>query len=525
MESKIIVNAENFETRVAITENGVLAEFFIERETEKSIVGNIYKGIIKKVLPGMQAAFVDIGINRAGFLHANDICPIIELENEDKEELEDFDENDLLDLYGNEDEFDNYTPKRTDQKFKKKRKKNSSKIEHLIKEGQEILVQVSREPFGTKGPRLTNYISLPGYYVVFMPTVNQIGISRRIENISERQRLKKLIKENKKKGSGYIIRTASENVLEEDLNANILFLNTLWDNILSENKIVSAPGVVHENLSILQRTIRDFFNSQIDSMIIDSDSDYERCKGFLSQYYNHLLPKLIKYQDGKPIFDFYGIEHQVDRMLDQRVWLKSGGFLVIDQTEALTTIDVNTGRFVGKRNPEETIIQTNLEAVHEVVAQLRLRNIGGIIIVDFIDMEKEKNKNKVYNAFNEELKKDRSRTSILKISDIGLVEMTRKRVRDNIQKTLCEGCPYCEGRGHVKSTTTICYDILRDIKRINHGNTDIKTIKLTTHPEVAGRLLEEDKIHLDDIENKLQLELVIKTDDELHLEAYEIEAL
>ena len=525
MESKIIVNAENFETRVAIMENGVLAEFFIERKTEKSIVGNIYKGIIKKVLPGMQAAFVDIGINKAGFLHANDICPIIELEDENKIESEDFDENDLLDLYGNEDDFESFSSKKIEAKFKKKRKKQSSKIEHLIKEGQEILVQVSREPFGTKGPRLTNYISLPGYYVVFMPTVNQIGISRRIGNISERQRLRKLIKENKKKGSGYIIRTASENVLEEDLIANIQFLNTLWDNILTENKKVSAPKVVHENLSILQRTIRDFFNSQIDSMIIDSDSDYETCKGFLSKYYKHLLPKLIKYEDGKPIFDFYGIEHQVDRMLDQRVWLKSGGFLVIDQTEALTTIDVNTGRFVGKRNPEETIIQTNLEAVHEVVAQLRLRNIGGIIIVDFIDMEKEKNKNKVFNAFNEELKKDRSRTSILKISDIGLVEMTRKRVRDNIQKTLCEGCPYCEGRGHVKSTTTICYEILREIKRINFGNTRIKTIKLTAHPDVAGQLLEEDKVHLDDIENKLHLELVIKSDDELHLEAYEIEAL
>ena len=525
MESKIIVNAEKFETRVAIMENGVLAEFFIERKTEKSIVGNIYKGVIKKVLPGMQAAFVDIGINKAGFLHVNDICPINEFEDDNREESENLDENDLLDLYGNEDEFDSYTAKKTEPKFKKKRKKQNSKIEHLIKEGQEILVQVSREPFGTKGPRLTNYISLPGYYLVFMPTVNQVGISRRIENMPERQRLRKLIKENKKKGSGYILRTASENVLEEDLKANIQFLNTLWDNVLSESKKVSAPGVVHENLSILQRTIRDFFNSQIDSMIIDSDSDYESCKGFLAKYYEHLSSKLIKYQDGKPIFDFYGIEHQIDRMLDQRVWLKSGGFLVIDQTEALTTIDVNTGRFVGKRNPEETIIQTNLEAVHEVVAQLRLRNIGGIIIVDFIDMEKEKNKNKVFNAFNEELKKDRSRTSILKISDIGLVEMTRKRVRDNIQKTLCEGCPYCEGRGHVKSTTTICYEILRDIKRINYGNTNIKTVKLTTHPDVAGRLLEEDKEHLDDIENKLQLELVIKTDDELHLEAYEIEAL
>ena len=466
MSSEIIVNADPYETRVALIENGAAAEVYIERESEKSIVGNIYKGRVTKVLPGMQAAFVDIGLDKAGFLYVNDVDTIESIENYQRLAAEEVaEEEDDLDFDGGEEEEDRNGLPRPRNDRRTRRWDKERHIEDLLKEGQQVIVQVSKEPLGTKGSRLTSYITLPGRYVVYMPTINQIGISRRIEDEDERRRLRKLVRKNRQPGAGYIVRTASENMPGEDIEANIQFLHALWDDILLRNERASAPSQVHHNLTLIQRTVRDLFNSSIDRMIIDDQEEFARCHAFLESYYPHLVPRLHHYTGDEPIFDHYGIELEIERALGQRVWLRSGGYIVIDQTEALTTIDVNTGRFVGKRNPEETIVQTNLEAVREIVAQLRLRNLGGIIIVDFIDMGTEEHRNAVLNEFRKSLARDRTRMSVNGFTQLGLVEMTRKRTRESLAQVLCEPCPMCEGRARLKTPQTVCYAILRELTR------------------------------------------------------------
>ncbi|MBI3128884.1 MAG: Rne/Rng family ribonuclease [Candidatus Tectomicrobia bacterium] len=520
MPSEIIVNAEPFQTRVALLENGVATELYVERESEKGTVGNIYKGRVTKVLPGMQAAFVDIGLDKAGFLYVSDVDTIESIENYRKlaaEEVEDEDDEDLDFESEGEDEA-----RPRGRGGRRRRGEKTQTIQDLLKENQEVIVQVSKEPLGTKGSRLTSYITLPGRYVVYMPTINQIGISRRIEDENERRRLRKLVRKNRQPGAGYIVRTASEGMPAEDIEANIGFLHALWDDILARNEQAEAPSLLHYNLNLIQRTVRDLFNSSVERMVIDDEQEHANCRSFLESYSPHLLPRLHHYQEEEPVFDHYGIELEIERALGQRVWLRSGGYIVIDQTEALTTIDVNTGRFVGKRNPEETILQTNLEAVREVVTQLRLRNLGGIIIVDFIDMEREESKEKVYNAFKEELRKDRSRTNILKISDLGLVEMTRKRVRDSLQRILCAPCPYCEGRGRVKSPASVGYEALREVSRARHAHRKSRKFLLNVHPDVGSRLLEDERRHVEEVERRLGVQLVIKADPELHLEGFEV---
>ena len=534
MSSEIVVNAEPFETRVALLENGVAAELYIERESGKSIVGNVYKGKVTKVLPGMQAAFVDIGLEKAGFLYVSDVRTIESIENYRKlaAEQTDGEDDDDLDFDGNgfgngddhgdgDAERQNGSP-RSGVGRRSRRGEKERHIENMLKDGQDVIVQVSKEPLGTKGSRLTSYITLPGRYVVYMPTIKQIGISRRIENEEERKRLKKLVRKNRQPGAGYIVRTASETMPAQDIEANVNFLHALWDDILTRNESASAPARIHLNLNIIQRTVRDLFNSAVDRMIIDSKEQYEKTREFLRNYYPHLIPKIQHYDGAEPIFDHFGVELELERALGQRVWLRNGGYIVIDQTEALTTIDVNTGRFVGKRNPEETILQTNLEAVREIVAQLRLRNLGGIIIVDFIDMENEANKDKVFNAFKEELRKDRSRTNILKISELGLVEMTRKRVRDSIQRTLCTSCPYCEGRGQVKSAISVSYEAMREVRRMRRTHKDATKFLINVHPEVVDILLDEERKHIEELESMLGIQLVIKGDIELHREGLEV---
>lgn len=526
MSSEIIVNAESFETRVALLENGVAAELYTERESEQGIVGNIYKGRVTKVLPGMQAAFIDIGLEKAGFLSVNDVDTIESIENYRKFAAEELEEDTDLDFDGPADEDDaNGFSRPNGWGQRHWRGENNKSIEELLKDGQEVLVQVSKEPLGTKGSRLTSYITLPGRYVVYMPTINQIGISRRIDDENERRRLKKLVEKNRQPGAGYIVRTASEGMNVDDIETNMTFLHALWDDIFEKNNTTSAPELIHANLSLIQRVVRDLFGSDVDRMVIDSKKAYERCREFLNTYYPHLVQKLEHYQGDEPIFDYYGVELEIERALGQCVWLKSGGYIVIDQTEALTTIDVNTGRFVGKRNPEETITQTNLEAVREIVAQLRLRDLGGIVIVDYIDMEREENRNKLIKAFKEELAKDRSRTKISKISDLGLVEMTRKRVRESLEHVLTDTCPYCEGRGRVKSPSTVSYETLREVRRVRVHSKDSRKFLINVHPDVADRLLEEERHHVEELENYLNLQLVIKADPELHIEGFEVIAI
>ncbi|MDA1000993.1 MAG: Rne/Rng family ribonuclease [bacterium] len=532
MPSEIIVNCEPFETRVALLENGTTAEIYVERASEKSIVGNIYKGRVTKVLPGMQAAFVDIGLEKAGFLYVNDVDTIESIENYQKA-AEGHLEEEELDFEGNghsahsveEEEPDGPVNFDTIPRRRSRRNGKQRPIEDILKEGQEVIVQVSKEPIGTKGSRLTSYITLPGRYVVYMPTIHQIGISRRIEEEEERKRLKGIVRKYRKPGAGYIVRTASENTPAEDLESNMQFLHALWEDILGKNEHSSAPDQIHNNLTLIQRAVRDLFTTDVERMLIDDPDAYAGCRSFVESYYPHLLPKIELFHREELIFDHYGIELEIERALGQRVWLKSGGYIVIDQTEALTTIDVNTGRFVGKRNPEETIVQTNLEAVREIVAQLRLRNIGGIIINDFIDMEREENKEKVFNTLKEELRKDRSRTNILKISELGLVEMTRKRVQNSIQRVLCGTCPYCEGRGRVKSAVSVSFEALREAGRVRRLHPESEKIMINVHPEVVGLLLEEERHHVEIIEKNLGVQLVIKADPELHIEGFEVIAL
>ena len=347
----------------------------------------------------------------------------------------------------------------------KRKRSHANQIEDLLQEGQEILVQVSKEPISTKGARVTTYISIPGRYLVMMPGVNHIGVSRRIENVEERKRLREIVSRLRKPNTGYIIRTASQGRSEEEFTADIEFLSRLWENIQKKKERASAPALLHNELDLVFRVIRDAFTRDVDRMVIDSEEEYQRVREFVDSYIPGLGRRVKPYDGDEPIFEHYGVEIEISRALGRKVWLKSGGYIIIDQTEALTTIDVNTGRYVGKRSLEDTILKTNLEAVREIAYQLRLRNIGGIIILDFIDMEREDNRRKVYSALQEALSNDKAKTTISHISPIGLIEMTRKRIRESLGRTLCEPCPYCDGRGYVKSARTICYEVFREIRR------------------------------------------------------------
>jgi ribonuclease G len=395
-------------------------------------------------------------------------------------------------------------------------------IEEVLQEGQEILVQISKEPIGTKGARVTSYITLPGRYLVFMPMVDHVGVSRRIANEEERKRLKEVVREAKAPEVGFIVRTVSEGVDRQEILSDMKFLTKLSEDIHQKASALPAPALVHPDLSIILRTVRDLFTSEVERLTLDSPHDYKTCLEFIRSYLPHLEPKIGFYQGKEPIFEAYGVELEIERALGRKIWLKSGGYIVIDQTEALVSVDVNTGRFVGKRNPEETILQTNLEAIKEIVYQLRLRNIGGIIIIDFIDMEREESREKVYNTLLNALRNDRSRTKISQFSELGLVEMTRKRVRENLGRVLCQPCPYCDGRGTIKSATTICYEILRDIRRAGNASPKRRKIMVTLHPLVADLLFTEENVFLETLEEELQKQIVIKGDYDLHEEQYEV---
>ncbi len=504
--SKLIVNVEPQETRVALLESNVVTELYIERNEDKGIVGNIYKGKVTKVLPGMQAAFVEIGLEKAGFLYVSDVDV----------------ERDSIDSYieqHEELEFD-------EKQHERGQRPSSQPIEELLRTGEEVIVQVTKEPIGTKGCRLTSNISLPGRYLVYMPTGNQIGVSRRIEDEKERKRLKKIVRNLKSKiegnGGGFIIRTASEGVSETEFENDIRFLTTLWKQTHETCEKASPPTLIHDDLNIVLRMIRDLFSEDISLMIIDDPEVHEQTLEFVDRFYHHLSPRIALHDGTETIFDSYGVELEIERALGRRVWLKSGGYIVLDQTEALVSIDVNTGRFVGKRDPEETILKTNLEAVREIVYQIRLRNIGGIIILDFIDMEREENKEKVFEALAQELKTDRSRTKILKISEMGLVEMTRKRVRESLSRILCQPCPYCDNRGIIKSTRTVCYEILREVRRVYSHDPGAQKIKVNAHPTVADLLMEDESSHLERLEDGFSIKIIVKADKDLHQEGFEV---
>lgn len=517
---QLIINASAFETRIALIEGGHVAEYYIERQKDRGIVGSIFKGRVLRVLPGMQSAFVDIGLERSAFLYGGDIQPPGGPANELPDFLEDEDKTtinatpDEVVLQQTEGPTPHHSPR--PQRF--------FKIADLVKEGQEVLVQVAKDSIGSKGARITTYLSFPGRYVVLMPNINHIGISRRITNEDERTRLKNIVQQVRPDGMGIIVRTASEGVSNEKLTADIDFLLKLWENVKAKATKAKAPSLVHEDLNLVFRATRDLISRDLERIVIDNKDVYEDVVRFLNRFSVKLGAQVQLYQSDTAIFDAYGIELEVSRALGAKVWLKSGGYLVIDRTEALTAIDVNTGRFVGGKSLGDTIVRTNLEAVKEIVLQLRLRNIGGIIILDFIDMDRQDDRDRVFNALVEELKKDKAKTSVLRISEMGLVQMTRKRTEESLSQKLCTPCPYCEGKGEVKSPATVSYDIIRELIR-EFSKIPTETFVLKAHPKVIDRLCEEDAEFVQSVRDKFSKKIMLKTAPEFHLEQYEISPL
>ncbi len=500
MKQDILINCTPQEDRIAVIEDGSLAEFLIERRQERGNVGNIYKGKVARVLPGMQAAFVDIGMEKAAFLHASDFST----RPQDVSTL----------LGGSEEEIVFEGPKPSSH--------HRLPIERQLSRGKEILVQVAKDPIGLKGARITSHVSLPGRYLVFMPTSNRIGISRRIENDKERKRLKDISQSLMTGSGGFILRTACEGRSKREIQRDLRFLTTLWKRIQKKVDSVPAPSLVHQDLDLIARAIRDFFTTDTHQVLIDNVKEHRRILDFVGHFMPRLRSKISLYDRKEPILDHYGAEEKITKALDRKVWLPSGGSIIIDRTEALTAIDVNTGRFVGKRSQEETIFKTNLEAAKEIGRQLRLRNVGGIIIIDFIDMEKETNRKKVYEAVKDAIKKDKARTNILRISELGLVEMTRQRTRESLENQLLSLCPYCEGRGRIKSHVTIGYEILRAIKKEKFGLEDGKRITVRLNPDIANFLYDEENHSLDSLEREINHKIIIKVSEALHHEKYEI---
>lgn len=457
MKAEILINVTPTETRVTVVENGVLQEVFIEREHLRGLVGNVYKGKVVRVLPGMQAAFVDIGLERAGFIHASDIKG-----------------------------GDSKTP-----------------INSLLHEGQTLVVQVTKDPISSKGARLTSQLAIPSRYLVYMPDTDHVGVSQRIDDEEERERLRALVVESIKaeeltdKG-GFILRTAAEGAGEEEINADTRYLKRLWVTLGDRLKKAKVPSLVYDELPLFLRTMRDYARPEISRVLIDSKETYQRVEKFVEQFVPEIAPLLEYYPGPRPILDLYGVEDEMQRALERQVPLKSGGYLVIDQTEAMTTIDVNTGAFVGRRNLEETIFKTNLEAATAIGRQLRLRNLGGIIILDFIDMADVEHQRQVHRMLEKVLEKDHAKTKISGVSDLGLVEMTRKRTRESLGQMLTEPCACCEGRGTVKTAETICYDIFREILREERAY-DASSYLVLASAGVIDRLLDEDSSSLADL--------------------------
>src|SRR4051812_37128267 len=505
-DTLIVINADGPETRVALVEGGYLGELYIERKRERGIAGNIYKGRVERVLPGMQAAFVNIGLEKSAYLHVSDVRGTPD---------------DLKRLFAGGDASASSHGEEDEEAADAARVGSGARIEDLLKEGQEIVVQVTKEPISTKGARTTRYVSLPGRHLVFMPTVDHVGISRRISSDKERRRLREIVDSMRPPGSGFIVRTVADGISERELKSDMEFLIKLWNEVVRRAEGSRCPALIYNDLDLLLRTVRDLFTADVAKLIIDSRAEYDRVKKFIAA----LMPDftgLIELYDGTdPIFDGFGIEIEIDRALERKVWLKSGGYLIVDEMEALTAIDVNTGRFVGKSSLEDTITKTNLEACREVAEQLRIRSIGGMIVVDFIDMDRPHNREKVTRTFNDHLRRDRSKATVTRISELGLIEMTRKRTRESLLHNLTEPCTACEGKGYTKSRRTVCYELFRELRR--QGDlVESDTIIIEAHPAIADVLATTDHAFIEDLEKRLQKRIVVKARGSFHMEDFEI---
>ncbi|MEE4243114.1 MAG: Rne/Rng family ribonuclease [Desulfopila sp.] len=506
MSTEILINSRRYEVRIAIVENGTLSEFHLQRPTEKGLIGNIYKGKVVRVLPGMQAAFINIGLERTGFLYVDDVYLS---QNELNRRM----------LDNEQDPADTTYPSILPENDL--RRTHGMNIEDLLYEGQDILVQVSKDPIGTKGARLTCHITLPGRNLVFIPLTDHIGISRKIDDEEVRQKLRDQIEKLRPEGTGFIVRTVAEFAFEEELEADMEFLLLLWDEIQDRATVTEVPALVYEDLDITFRSVRDLFTHDVDTLIIDDFETYERLQTFVKNFAPQLKSKISLYEDDTPLFEAHGIDAEINRATEKKVWLRSGGYIIIESTEALSVIDVNTGRFVGKYNLNETIFKTNMEAAKEIAYQLRLRNIGGIIIIDFIDMESEEHREELFTYFKEAVKKDKSRINILKLSEFGLVQMTRKRNSENLTQMMCEPCHYCAGEGILKSRRTICYDIFRKISR-NAKRSGGFSITLRVHPRIADMLNKEERKTLIQLEVDTGKKMMVVPVKDLHIEKYDI---
>lgn len=520
MRHRIIINSTPQEARVALLEDDTLVEIHIERAQQRHIAGNVYLGRVMRVMPGMQAAFVDIGLEKSGFIHSSDVFDgSLPAGNGD-----DLDEGDLLsdfDLADTESADDTGTAPRRGGHRRRSRAEPHTPLEHKLKKNEEILVQVTKDPIGTKGPRLTAHLSLPGRQLVYTPTMGHIGVSRRIADGRERKRLREAVESVRPAEGGFIVRTACEGLTKKEIQDDMKFLLRLWGRITQKRETCGAPALVHDDMDVVLRIIRDVFTPDVHEVVIDDADDYARINEFITTFMPRLTGRVKLHDLPAPIFDHYKVEAQITKALDRRVPLKSGGHIVIDRTEALTAIDVNTGRFVGKRNQEETMLQTNLEAAEVVVDQLRLRNIGGLIIVDFIDMERAANRTKVTDALRAALKKDKTRSNVRKISELGLVQMTRKRTRESLQQQLCAPCEHCEGTGRIQSVPTTAYRLLRQLRSQVSRQPHTQAVAVRAHQQVVDFLYAEAE-WLDDLEARLYTRFFFQTDYDLHPDQFEI---
>jgi ribonuclease G len=514
MTKEMIISSNGHETMVAILEDDLVAEIFVERERQRGVVGNVYKGRVSKVLPGMQSSFIDIGLERDGFLYVADIIDTME----EFDKLESSDEEGTGGGGGGRGGRD------------RDRDKPQPKIEDLVREGQEIIVQVVKEPLGTKGARLTSHVTMPGRFLVFMPTVDHVGVSRKIESREERSRLRAIVREFREAHGftgGVIIRTAAAGRPKEDILSDLDAFHKIWTEIRQKTEASRAPAVLYREPSIVGKLLRDLLTEEFQAIRIDHQQEHQRVMELIEHILPTLAPKVKLYAKPFPIFDEYGVQAEIDKALKSKVWLKSGGSIVINQTEALVAIDVNTGRYVGKKTTgrlEDTIVKTNLEAVKEIVRQIRLRDLGGIIVLDFIDMEDKKNRQKVLQAMELELKKDRSPSKALQVADFGLIIITRKRVKQSLERVLTEPCPYCSGTGVIKSTSTICYEILSEVKKVGPDLNGHRLL-LRVNPDIARALKEEESAVLKDLKSSLGKDVTIKADVQLHHEQFDVMAV
>ncbi|HWW85402.1 MAG TPA: Rne/Rng family ribonuclease, partial [Vicinamibacterales bacterium] len=531
-----------------------------ERERQRGVVGNVYKGRVSKVLPGMQSSFIDIGLERDGFLYVADVIDNLE----ELDELEADDESSARGpreepgptsgpprvggdsesssaaarasgggaprAVGKEDNAPNGSKHNHAKPDRRNLDRPLAKIEDLLHEGEEILVQVVKEPLGTKGARLTSHVTMAGRFLVFMPTVDHVGISRKIEAREERSRLRGIVREFRESRGftgGVIVRTAAAGRPKEDIVSDLEAFHRIWTEIRARTDSARAPVVVYREQSLVSKLLRDLLNDDFQAIRIDNQQEYQRVMELVERILPNLAPRVKLYTKPFPIFEEYGVQAEIDKALKSKVWLKSGGSIVINQTEALVAIDVNTGRYVGKKSSgrlEDTIVKTNLEAVKEIVRQIRLRDLGGIIVLDFIDMEEKKNRQKVFQAVEQELKKDRSPSKPLQVSDFGLIIITRKRVKQSLERVLTEPCPYCSGSGVIKSTSTICYEILSEIKKIGPDLNGHKLL-LRVNPDIARALREEEQAVLRDLRTSLGKDVTIKPDAHLHHEQFDVMAV